>query len=187
MKALRASSDWVMYAGLALSMYGGATWPRPSWPLVAGGLVLTLVGVALRRTAGAPTLEVEQTRGDDPRRPPRQGTLVDALAVLCRGVEDLHTAAPRAELGPLKDRIEELLWLGPERVGGAQEAIAARVGFASYAEVMAPLAASERWLNRAWSAAADGHRPECVASLAEALSFAREAEALGRERFAGLG
>jgi len=187
MKALRSSSSWVMYLGMAICMYGGARWPRPAWPFVAAGLVVILVGIALRRSAGAPTLEVEQIHSSDLKRPRRTGTLVDALSALVQGIERLHGEGPDAELAAIKDRIEELIWLGPERVGSSQEAIAAKVGFAAYAEVMAPLAASERWLNRAWSAAADGHRPECLSSLAEALAAAREAEALSRERFHALG
>ena len=73
--------------------------------------------------------------------------------------------------------------IGQEFARVAQEAIAAKVGFSVYAEVMAPLAACERWLNRTWSAAADGHRPECVHSLQTALVFAREAAALAQQRF----
>lgn len=187
MQALRSISDWVMYAGMAVSMYGGAQWPRPYWPTVAAGVVIVLAGVGLRRKAGAPTLEVEQISGSDLRRPARKGTLVDALEALCEGIEKLHADGAEEDLESIKKRVEDLLWIGPERVGGSQEAIAAKVGFAAYAEVMAPLAASERWLNRAWSAAADGHRPESLASLAEALSFAREASELGKQRFAGLG
>ncbi|MCS6900245.1 MAG: hypothetical protein RMJ98_11315 [Myxococcales bacterium] len=187
MKLVRSSSSWVMYLGMAACMYGGAQWPRPSWPLVAAGLVVILVGIALRRSAGAPTLEVEQIHSADLKRPRRTGSLVEALTSFCEGIETLHNQGSEAELAAIKDRIEELIWLGPERVGSSQEAIAAKVGFSAYAEVMAPLAASERWLNRAWSAAADGHRPECLASLAKALVSAREAEAMGRQRFQGLG
>jgi hypothetical protein len=186
MNALRSASDWILYAGMAVTMYGGAQWPRPSWPAVAAGVLVALGGIAARRRAGAPALEVEPLDASSSRRPPRAGTLRDALADLVHGMENLSMESQHMEFSAIKDRVEELLWLGPERVGASQEAIAAKVGFAAYAEVMAPLAASERWMNRAWSAAADGHRPECVASLTEALSFAREAEALGRERFASL-
>lgn len=187
MRSLRTVSDWVMYTGMAISMYGGAQWPRPSWLVVAVGVVIVFVGVIIRRRAGAPMLHAEEIHGSDLRRPARTGTLIDALGALRDGIQKLHIEGANETLEVLKGRIEELLWIGPERVGGSQEAIAAKVGFAVYAEVMTPLAASERWLNRAWSAAADGHRPECLASLVEALDFAKEAEELGQKHFVGLG
>lgn len=186
MKALREISSWVMYAGLAVCMVSGAQWPRPAWGGVAGGLAVIGVGVALRRKAGAPSME-EVIQGDS-LKPQRAGSLADALVATREGLEGLQEkAAGGADLETIKKRVEELVWLGPERVGAAQEAIAAKIGFAAYAEVMAPLAASERWMNRAWSAAVDGHRPETVASIEAALHFAREAEQIGQQRFAPLG
>lgn len=184
MEALRTASSWVMYAGMAVVMYGGAQWPRPLWAAVGGGLAVIGVGVAMKRAAGAPAIEVEV--GGNDRRPARAGSLGDALTALREGIDELSGRSGEASFDEVKRRIEELLWLGPERVGGAQEGIAAKIGFAAYAEVMTPLAAAERWLNRAWSAAADGHRPECVASLKEALSFAQEAESIGKERLSAL-
>ena len=68
-----------------------------------------------------------------------------------------------------------------------QEAIAAHVGFATYAEVMAQLASAERWLYRAWSSASDSHRKECIQSLKIAAPFAREAAALGKGKLSGPG
>jgi hypothetical protein len=58
------------------------------------------------------------------------------------------------------------------------------VGFASYAEIMAPLATAERWLYRAWSAAADEHRPEVLASVKTAITFADEALKQGKDKLA---
>lgn len=185
MEALRTGSDWVMYAGMAVAMYGGAQWPRPAWGIVAAGIAVIGGGVAMRRAAGAPKLESGEGSGDT-RRAPRKGTLIDALVELTAGVEALSAESESAALEAIKARVEDLVWIGPERVGAAQEAIAAKVGFSVYAEVMTPLATCERWLNRAWSAAADGHRPECTASLQTALTFAREASALAQQRFTTL-
>lgn len=47
-------------------------------------------------------------------------------------------------------------------------ALVSRMGLAGYAELMDHFAAMERQLNRAWSAAADGHLPEAEACLAAA-------------------
>src|SRR5690606_22380442 len=47
-------------------------------------------------------------------------------------------------------------------------------GMAGYARLMDAYAAAERQLNRAWSAAADEHEPEAVASLQRALPLLDE-------------
>lgn len=185
MKAMREASDWVMYAGMLVAMVGGATWPRPTWVAVAGGLAIIGAGVAMRRAAGGSSL-AEETGVVDARRPPRQGTLVDGVTAFVAGIEALLGEAEGLPLETIKTRVDDLLWIGPERLGSAQEVIAARAGFAAYAEVMAPLASAERWLNRAWSAAADEHRPECVASLETALTFARDAALVAPARLAPL-
>jgi hypothetical protein len=181
---LREIANIVMYAGMALSMIGGARWPGPSWGVVAAGLALIGVGIGIRRAAGAPSLD--EHAPDAAGKPARTGTLTDALTLVQQGVDELAAAAATMPLDDVKKRVEELNWLGVERLGAAQEVIIARVGFATYAEVMAPLATAERWLHRAWSAAADGHRPECLASLQTARGFAAEAAQLGLEKLAAV-
>jgi hypothetical protein len=171
---LRELSRWTMYLGMLIAMVAGATWPHPTWLGVLGGLVVIGVGVGMKRAAGpAPIDHAEGQSGG--AKPARTGTLTEGIASVAEQVRVLSEEAKDADFEHVKKRVEELNWLGAERVGQAQEAIAARVGFAAYAEVMAPLATSERLLYRAWSAAADGHRPEVIASLAAAVPYAREA------------
>lgn len=55
--------------------------------------------------------------------------------------------------------------------------LVARHGLGRYAEVMDRFAAMERKINRAWSAAADGHLPESTSSLADAVAIAPEVRA----------
>jgi hypothetical protein len=181
---LRDIAKWTMYLGMAISMVSGATWPRPTWGGVLVGLVVVSIGIVLKRKAGTPPLE--ELGGAEPsgNRPPRKGTLVEALQEVAAEIEVLSKSAETVDLVDIKKRVEELNWLGAERLGQAQETVAAMVGFATYAEVMAPLATAERLLNRAWSAAADGHRPEAVASLAAALPYAQEAAELAKSRLA---
>jgi hypothetical protein len=176
---MRTAAQWTMYLGMAVAMASGAMWPRPTWAGVALGLLIIALGVALRRKAGAPTAEAQHGAGAGAKAP-RTGTLDDALAQFSAETKALAEQAEGLDLEAIKRRCEDLVWIGPERVGQAQELIAARVGFAQYAEVMAPLATAERWLNRAWSAAADGHRPEAVASLRTAQEFAGEAAEVGK-------
>lgn len=177
---LREIADWVMYVGMGISMAAGATWPRPSWGGWGVGLAVIAVGVVLRRKAGAPSLHEVHAPGEAGDDDAPRGSLEQSIAWFAKGVGELAKSAPEQPFEAIKQRAERLVRGGPERVGNAQEALAAKIGFATYAEIMAPLASAERWVNRAWSAAADEHRPECVSSLEQAAAFAREAEALSR-------
>jgi hypothetical protein len=56
-----------------------------------------------------------------------------------------------------------------------REAIANRFGPLAYAEVMTEFASGERYLNRAWSAAADGYVDEVADCIQHADGFLREA------------
>ena len=168
---------WVGYLGMGVAMVAGATWPAPSWAVVGVGLCIVAGGVVLKRRAGAPPLVVEE-HGGARKRVARRGSLADGVREAVEGMRALAREAPAMHLEAIKQRIEELQHVGADRIGEAQEAISARVGFAKYAELMAPLATAERLLYRAWSAATDGHRPECLRSLGDAVPHADEALAL---------
>jgi hypothetical protein len=165
---------WVAYLGMGVAMVAGATWPAPSWPLVGVGLAIVAVGVVLKRRAGAPPLVVED-QGGAGKRVARRGSLRDGVREAASGIRALAKEAPAMHLEAIKQRVEELQHLGADRIGEAQEAISARLGFAKYAELMAPLATAERLLYRAWSAATDGHRPECLRALGDAVPHADDA------------
>lgn len=182
---MRNVAQWTMYLGMTIAVLGGAQWPRPAWTLVAAGLAVIAVGIVIKRRAGAPSLDEEHGSGDVGNKPARTGTLTEAIAQFATETMALAGEAESLDLEAIKKRCEELIWIGPERVAQSQEAIAAKIGFSRYAEVMAPLATAERWLFRAWSAAADGHRPEVIASIVAAGDFAHEAEALGRAHLSG--
>lgn len=177
---LRTLSPWTMYFGVAIAMASGATWPRPTWAGVIVGLVVIAVGIVFRKLAGAPPLESHMHVSVHLDGKPK-GTLVDAVEAVPQDIEEL-LATPEIDLERVKTRVEQINASGADRFGASQEALAARVGFAVYAEIMAPLATAERLLYRAWSAAADGHREECINSLKAALPHAKEAAALAREK-----
>jgi uncharacterized oligopeptide transporter (OPT) family protein len=179
-RMLRELSKWTMYAGLGFAMVSGATWPMPSWPMVGVGLVVIAAGIVMKRMAGAPTLDEHGAQAGE--KPARTGTLPEGIAAAADAIAVLAKEAETADFEHVKKRAEEIIWLAPERLGQSQEVLAARVGFPVYAEVMAPLATTERLLYRAWSAASDGHRPETIASLLAAIPHAREAAELAKAK-----
>ncbi len=174
-------TPWVLYVGLAISMASAATWPRPWWIGVILGLVVIGVGIVMRRLGGA---VAEEIHGSGAATEGSRLSTMETVQQVKTGIEALLASLQELDEEAIKKRIETLQQDGPERVGASQESLAARFGFARYAEVMSPLAIAERLLHRAWSAAADGHRPECERSLREALPHAEEAATLAAQLLA---
>jgi hypothetical protein len=65
----------------------------------------------------------------------------------------------------MRHRIDELFIDDIDKFVDARESIAHRYGLAAYGEVMGSFAAGERYLNRVWSASADGYIDEVNAYL----------------------
>jgi hypothetical protein len=167
---------WIQYAGLALAMVGGAPWPQPQWLLVATGLAVVGVGIALKRAADRHDPRLAAAHGE--AGPAREGSVPAASQALPEMVARARALAAEARALPLAkiaEAIEALQQAGPEQVAAAQDALVRAYTFAGYARVMTPLATGERLLYRAWSAASDGHRDEAVASLEAALPYLDEA------------
>jgi len=168
---------WTTYAGLTIAMAGGAPWPAPAWWAVGVGLGITIGGLAVTRRSRARSI-AEAAAGTPTDGAAQAGTPAAARSALARTVERTRALVERVESAPLEAiarEIETIQAEGPEVVAGAQEALTQLWSFSGYASVMSPLAAAERWLNRAWSAAADGHRPEVLTSVRESVVHAEVA------------
>jgi len=68
----------------------------------------------------------------------------------------------------MRHRIDELFIDDIDNFVDARESIAHRYGLAAYGEVMSMFAAGERYLNRVWSASADGYIDEVNTYLEKA-------------------
>jgi hypothetical protein len=68
----------------------------------------------------------------------------------------------------MRHRIDELFIDDIDQFVDARESIAHRYGLAAYGEVMSTFAAGERYLNRVWSASADGYIDEVNTYLEKA-------------------
>ncbi len=143
-----------------------------------GGLVLVVGGAILTRMAEREAL----TAPDPSQEGPGAVDFGALLAELQADVAALAAEAPGlgpAALEALPPRIEALQLEKVERLVAAGPRLQLRHGQTGFAAVFSPLSGAERRLNRAWSAAVDGHAPETADSLAaSAAGFAEAATAL---------
>lgn len=87
-------------------------------------------------------------------------------------VESLRDIAAKSDLrGPvLRDRIDEQLRPDMTRFADARESMVHLFGLQTYADIMSHFAAGERYVNRVWSASADGYDEEAVTYLGKAAT-----------------
>ncbi len=143
-----------------------------SWEWFIPAMVAGALGVALIRRS-----EQASARSDTVLSRNREH-VEDSLARIIRGLEEMTTAGDSA-IPPWEYRfeIDHRFRDDLSRFADARESLGHLYGLAAYAEVMSAFAAGERYLNRVWSASADGYMEEARSYLHRALEQFREAAA----------
>lgn len=139
---------------LAAALASVADQERVEWAYFAGGLTLGAAGVAVVRT-GHRRLHKEQGRLTENIR-----IIETALGNIVANVTRLNEQKESIDTYDVRHKIEELF---PEDVGRfveARQSIGYLYGLEAYGDVMTSFAAGERYLNRVWSASADGYIDE---------------------------
>ena len=109
-----------------------------------------------------------------------------SLEKIAVNIKRLNTEKHSINTYDMRHRIDELFVEDLEMFVDARESIAHRYGLAAYGEVMSSFAAGERYLNRVWSASADGYIDEVNTYLdkaqeqfSESLGIIRDLAAKG--------
>lgn len=166
-----------LIAGTIIASLGGAKLPEADRVLSGVGLALLVVSVVLMRkstgTAGPNALSGSVSPAT---------TVPVLLKGLIPRLEALAAEAADLPLVTITRRIDELEpdYLGP--LADSSPALMEALGPEKFAEIAGMYASGERFLARAWSAAADKHRPEALASLHAATERMREALAMLGDR-----
>jgi hypothetical protein len=164
-----------MVLGCVLGVIGGAA---PSTERMAGlpvNWTLALAGAAALLAAF--TLRLRSGRGDGVKVEVT-GSAAAVRAAIERTPGDVKALLERARglaIGELPGAVNEIIERDVKPVLDAQASLVRAQGFARYAAHTGPWAAGERMVYRAWSAATDGHRPEAIAALTEAVPHFEEA------------
>ena len=95
-------------------------------------------------------------------------TVLSSLERVAANIKQLDADKHSIDTYDMRHRIDELFVEDLEQFVDARESIAHRYGLAAYGDVMTRFAAGERYLNRVWSASADGYIDEVNAYLEKA-------------------
>ncbi len=132
------------------------------WGYFGGALLLGVAGVVLLHW---------HTRKHSRSETRQAANLQDIMASLGRIVENIVRLNTEKQAIDAYDMRHEVSRLFEEDLGtfiGARESLAHAHGLQVYADVMSHFAAGERYLNRVWSASADGYVDEINAYLEKA-------------------
>lgn len=103
-------------------------------------------------------------------------------------VRDLNGIAGDADSvgAPLREKIDLRLRVDLRRFADARQSMVHLFGLQTYADIMSSFAAGERYVNRVWSASADGYDGEATLYLNKAAHQFADAEALLKKALEGL-
>jgi len=173
----------VGYLLLAAGFLGGAfatslDVQEVNWTIFSASAVAALVGLILvKRTASAiarsdTVLELNRSE------------LKESIQNIVRDLNELNTTAVK-QGGELREKIDLELRNDLRRFADARQSMVHLFGLQTYAEIMSSFAAGERYINRVWSASADGYDEEATAYLEKAGAQFVEAERLLSEAAQG--
>jgi len=127
---------------------------KVEWGYFAGAVALGVAGVAVVRTSekqvstseGKLVANIETVEG-------ALGSIVENMTRLSEERESIGTY-------DVRHRIDEVFVADLAKFVDARESIGHLYGLSAYGDVMSSFAAGERYLNRVWSASADGYIDE---------------------------
>jgi hypothetical protein len=124
------------------------------WLWYIPALALGAAGVAVIRTNEARQSKTEH------HVTAKIETIDNCIGRIVANINKLNSEKQSINTYEMRHRIDELFVNDLEMFVDARESIGHRYGLAAYGEVMSRFAAGERYLNRVWSASADGYIDE---------------------------
>ena len=124
------------------------------WLWYVPALAVGAIGVVMIRTAEARHSKTEHHVAANIE------AVEGSLQRIADNITKLNAEKDTIDTYEVRHRIDELFAEDLEQFVDARESIAHRYGLAAYGNVMSSFAAGERYLNRVWSASADGYIDE---------------------------
>ena len=132
------------------------------WSIVVPGLLVGLAGVAMVQLSirgQSKAVDAVRTNLDK---------LEGSLQRIVENITQLNASKESINVYDVHDRIDELFMVDLDTFVENRESIGHAFGLQSYADVMTHFATAERYLNRCWSASADGYIDEVHTYLTRA-------------------
>ncbi len=142
------------------------SWLFFSLALTAGALGVFFVRFSLHRSRRS-TDRISSSLND----------IENAISKIVDNITSLNAQKQSINVYDVRSRIDELFSSDFERFVDARQSIAHRYGLQNYADVMNHFAAGQRYLNRVWSASADGYIDEVdtyIEKAGEQFALARQ-------------
>jgi hypothetical protein len=129
------------------------------WNYLIGSVILAVVGIAIIRIGHKKEHHAEGKLASN------MEAINDSLGRIVESIAKIDTEKDTMSPYDVRDRIDELVAADIITFVDARESISAVYGLQAYADVMSYFAAGERYLNRVWSASADGYIDEVAMYL----------------------
>ncbi len=143
------------------------------WPYFAGSVVTLVAGGLMVKSSTKRDIEASTEAAESGASPAKQiATIEESIAGLRSDLEDIFDE--EAKLVTIVDRVGDILGDQVLPFFDMRNTLIGMLGLAGFAGVMDRFSALERSLNRAWSAAADGHAPEAISCLEQAAAIVPE-------------
>ena len=134
-----------------------------NWELFAIAAAAAIAGVWFSKRQDGADARSESTLQTN------RSELTESIANLVGGLDNIiNGSTDRGE--SLRNRIDEELRPDLHRFAKARNSMVHLFGLQSYADIMSEFATGERYINRVWSASADGYESEASAYLEKALT-----------------
>ena len=101
--------------------------------------------------------------------------LTESLGNIVRAIDDIRSRLDGIGIDALRDEIDRQLRTDLRRFADARESMIHLFGLQAYADIMSEFASGERYINRVWSASADGYGEEAHDYLERAAAQFRHA------------
>jgi uncharacterized membrane protein YeaQ/YmgE (transglycosylase-associated protein family) len=132
------------------------------WGYFSAALVVGVAGVFVARSGHHKMHKSEEKLTEN------ISIIETSLANIVRNINTLDSEKQSINTYDVRFRIDELFLEDLAGFVEARESIAHRYGLTAYGEVMSSFAAGERYLNRVWTASADGYIDEVSAYIEKA-------------------
>ena len=142
------------------------------WLWYIPSLALGIAGVVLIRTADAGASKTEHHVAANIE------TIESSLNRIVTNITRLDAEKQNIDTYDVRHRIDDLFTDDLEAFVDARESIVHRYGLTAYGDVMTRFAAAERYLNRVWSASADGYIDEVHEYLTRAKDQFADSQSL---------